>query len=117
MGARADKLIGGSGADKLVGSAGNDVLKGGAGNDIMDGGPGRDTFVFDDGADVIRDFDGDKLRLDDALWDNTALTKAEVLAFADVVAGDTIFDFGGGNTLIIEDYTDVAGLQAVLTLF
>ncbi len=111
-----DRLDGRGGNDTLVGGKGNDTLIGGKGNDILDGGPGSDTFVFNAGADTIRKFNGDKLNLDDVLWGNTALTKAEVLDFASVVNGDTVFDFGSGNTLTIEDYTDIAGLETVLTI-
>lgn len=52
-----DVLAGGSGNDRLNGGVGNDVLNGGAGDDRMTGGLGIDTFVFNGGADLIRDFD------------------------------------------------------------
>ncbi|PCH73938.1 MAG: hypothetical protein COC12_04450 [Rhodobacteraceae bacterium] len=58
------------------------------------------------------------LALDNALWGGTALTNAQILGFANVVAlTDTVFDFGGGNTLTLENYTDIAALDAVLTVF
>lgn len=52
-----DVLAGGSGNDRLNGGVGNDVLNGSAGDDRMTGGLGIDTFVFNGGADLIRDFD------------------------------------------------------------
>lgn len=112
-----DVLRGRDGDDDLVGGAGRDLLIGGAGNDKLNGGNGIDTFVFDEGHDVIRSFSNDRLKLDDALWNNASLTKAQVLAMATVSGGDTVFDFGGGNTLTIRDYTDIAGLDPLLEIF
>lgn len=112
-----DMLLGGNDDDTLLGDGGNDTLDGGADDDILTGGTGRDTFIYALGADVITDFDGDLLELDDALWGNAALTKAKILDFASVVGSDTVFDFGSGNTLTLEDYTDIAGLSGVLTVF
>ena len=112
-----DDLSGRSGDDYLNGGGGWDTLRGGAGNDILRGGPSRDTFVFDSGQDVIEDFFLDRIRLDDALWGNTSLSRAQILDFASVVAGDTVFDFGGGNTLTLENYTDIAGLETLISTF
>lgn len=122
---KANMIDGGRGVDRIDGRGGNDVLKGGGGNDLIIGGAGndemtgnngRDTFVFNSGADVITDFNNDRLRVDDALWTGN-LSKAQVLALASVVNGDTVFDFGGGNTLTLEDYTDIAGLNPLLSIF
>lgn len=112
-----DTLIGRSGNDRLEGEDGRDTLNGGSGNDILIGGAGRDTFIYNAGADIITDFGtgNDRLRLDDKLWAGT-LTKAQVLAFASHDGTDTTFDFGNGNTLVLENYTDIAGLEAVLTI-
>lgn len=111
-----DFLIGQSGDDLLVSGGGIDKLAGGRGNDTMTGGSARDTFVFNAGHDVITDFGNDRLRLDDALWTGT-LNKAKILEFASVVNGDTVFDFGRGNTLTLEDYTDINGLSPLLSVF
>ena len=59
-------MDGGSGNDKLYGYWGNDTLIGGSGNDTLDGGDGADIFQFsfDDGQDIIKDFnasEGDKI--------------------------------------------------------
>lgn len=116
-GAGRDLLMGEDGNDRLIGGFGPDVLNGGDGDDILIGGGGRDTFVFTAGNDTITRFDDELLRLDDALWGGTTLTKAEILDFAAVVTGDTVFDFGGGNTLTIENYTDIAGLETLISVF
>lgn len=111
-----DLLIGRIGDDRLLGGGGRDTLAGGGGDDVMTGGNARDTFIFNAGTDVITDFDGDRLRISDALWSGT-LSKAQVLDLASVVNGDTVFDFGGGHTLTLEGYTDIAGLNPLLTIF
>lgn len=111
-----DQLSGGPGNDVLSGGSGQDVLHGGTGNDVLTGGKARDTFIFSAGRDTIRDFSGDRLHLDDALWSGT-LTKAQVISrFAAVEGDDLVFSFGGGNTLTLEDYTDINDLAPLLTL-
>ena len=103
------------GADTLNINSGASIR--GNGQPKGDGGAGVDTFFFNKGADVITDFGNDRLRLDDKLWGNTTLTKAEVLDFATVVGADTVFDFGNGNTLTLENYTDIPGLESLLSIF
>lgn len=112
-----DTLSGRGGNDRLEGEDGRDILNGGNGNDLLIGGNDRDIFIFNKGADIIRDFGNgnDGLRLDDKLWNGT-LTKAQVLAFASQDGTNTTFDFGNGNTLVLENYTDIAGLESVLTI-
>lgn len=111
-----DLLFGNDGNDLLVGGAGADILNGGRHNDRMTGGSEIDTFVFNLGSDVITDFNGDKLRLENALWGNAPLTKAQVLSnFASVVSGDTVFQFNGGHNLTIENFTDINSLESVLS--
>jgi Ca2+-binding RTX toxin-like protein len=121
-----DALSGGNGQDRLLGRTGNDVLDGGgardvlaggAGIDVLTGGRGRDTFVFAAGRDTITDFDGDILRLNDALWGNAKLSIAEILDFAEVRGADTVFAFSGGRTLTLENYTDIQGLAGQIEVF
>lgn len=112
-----DVLRGRDGNDDLSGGRGGDTLIGGDGDDRMHGGAGVDTFVYNDGQDVIRDFNNDRLRLDDALWGGANLSKAQVLAMASVSGGNTVFDFGSGNTLTLNNYTDIAGLDPLLEIF
>jgi len=78
---------------------------GGVGGDILFGGRGADVFVFDTeggGADSILDFTSgtDILDLgDDASFDSFA----EIVAAGTQVGLNTVFDFGGGNTLTLEN--------------
>lgn len=115
-----DTMSGGADNDTLIGGGGWDRMMGGSGDDTMTGGMGRDSFVFDGGADVVTDFDAasdaDKLEIDNILWGETAKTKSQVLSYASVVSGDTVFDFGGGNTLTLEGHTDINGLTSLLTI-
>lgn len=110
----SDILIGAEGNDTLNGGAGRDRLVGGAGDDLLIGGAGRDTFVFDGGHDVIADFDADRLILDRSLWTGTAPEKSSVLDMASIANGDTIFDFGDGNSLTLSGYADIAALEALV---
>ncbi|GLK78210.1 hypothetical protein GCM10008171_34640 [Methylopila jiangsuensis] len=100
----ADKLYGRAGNDELDGGAGDDVLDGGAGNDELEGGSGRDLFVYGAGRDEIDDFSlgEDRIQLDSGLG---VKSFSALMAKARAVDGgeDTLFDFGGGNTLLLED--------------
>ncbi|MEP2655061.1 MAG: hypothetical protein ABJH07_04760 [Sedimentitalea sp.] len=115
----SDRLFGRGHDDVLRGGGGSDRLAGGGGDDFLTGGGGHDTFVFGLGDDVITDFGNgnDRLKLNDALWGNANLNTAQILDFANVANGDTVFDFGGGNTLTLEDYTDISGLGPDLLTF
>ena len=83
----------------------------------MTGGADVDTFVYSRGNDTVTDFDGDMLRLNDVLWGEAALSVSQVLDFAEVQNGDTVFDFGNGHTLTLENYTDIAGLSDQINIF
>jgi len=105
-----DELGGGAGNDDLWGGDGTDILRGGSGDDTLGGGAGADTFVFADGFDndrVVGFTDNtDRLQLNDNLWTGT-LTAAQVVAgFASVSGSDTVFDFGGGDVLVVAGITD-----------
>ena len=41
----------------------------------------------------------------------------DAMAFASVSDGDTVFDFGGGNTLTLDGVTDFAAIEAAIGLF
>lgn len=121
----ADDLIGASGEDDIYGGAGNDTLtgggkadklSGGADNDTLSGGGAKDVFVFDAGQDIVTDFVADYLHIDDILWGGTALSVAQVLDFASAAGQDTVFDFGSGNTLTLQDYTNIPGLETQITI-
>lgn len=104
-----DVVYGGwGGHDVIDGGTGNDYMHGGHFNDTYTGGGagGADTFVFTQHADTITDFDasegGDQIVFDDALWGGGgARTDAQLLAYASVVGGDLVFDFGYGQTLTL----------------
>lgn len=129
-GSGADRLQGGNGDDMLLGGYGRDlawtgkagrsdadVLEGEAGNDILTGGAGRDTFVFNAGADRMTDFciEADNLVLDDALWSGTRSAARIIDDFAIVTDSDILFDFGGGNTLTLQDIGSTAGLDHIIS--
>ncbi len=122
-GGGADRLSGGTGRDFLAGGQGKDVLKGGLGRDVLNGGrgddrllggggkdklkggKGADTFVFapGDGRDRIVDFQDDIDQLD--LRENGFAGLTDALNRATNVNGDTLFDFGAGDTLLVKDIT------------
>ncbi len=127
-----DTLSGGKGNDSLLGQSGNDVLKGengrdtlngGADDDMLTGGAGADTFVFgaNGGADTITDFNdrqGDHLNLAPAIWGGDGYqSAAEVVArFADVVGNDIVFDFENGQTITLQNVTNLSAVAEVLTI-
>lgn len=108
----ADMLSGDAGNDILLGLAGFDVLDGGTGNDILTGGAGRDTFIFQDGRDVITDFTDnvDQITLNARALGDADMMISDVIALGRVVGGDAVFDFGNGDVLILEGFSDIAAL-------
>jgi VCBS repeat-containing protein len=103
-----DTLIGGAGIDTLTGGAGHDTLIGGTGNDELTGGSGLDSFVFapGDGADIITDFSltDDKLSLFGVDFGGDFDTwKQQHISLTN--AGETLIDFGGGNTITLHGVT------------
>ena len=126
-----DTLLGGRGRDQLLGGTGNDSLNGGGfsdilngqeGNDTYTGGSGEDQFFFqaNHGADRILDFQDnqDTLLIDDILWAGAGtLTVSQVLStFGSVSGGNTVLDFGGGNSITIEGVTSLSLLANDITL-
>lgn len=119
-GAGNDTLDGGAGADVLRGGAGKDALNGAAGTDRLNGGEGADSFVFGRkyGFDRIEDFnlrEDDRLVLDRALVEGvklsaTSLTSKIMSQVAKVTADGVLFDFGGGDKLLLEGLTSTKGL-------
>jgi len=104
-GAGNDTVNGGGGNEVIYGEAGSDSLIGGIGNDTLWGGADADQFVFAAGcgADLVGDFedDIDTLVLDDALWGGGLSIVQVIAAYASVIVSDTVFDFGGGNTVTL----------------
>ncbi len=139
-GVEADNIDGGADADKLYGDLGSDTIRGGAGSDMLYGGDGRDrlqggteadvisggldldTFVFmnGDGADRITDYSvkaKEVLLLDDALWGGAAMTKTQMVkAYAKVVSGSVVFNFGDGDMLTLTGVKSVEGIAALIDI-
>lgn len=112
-GTGSDEIYGGKHADTLKGGSGSDLLNGGKGNDKLTGGAGADTFVFKVGADRIFDFanDQDTILIGSDLVGGAHVTTAEVLAMGQIIDGNAVFDFGDGNSLQIDDVTNLSVLE------
>jgi len=78
---------------------------------------GADSFVFNEGDDVIQDFqvNVDNIILDSGLWGGAALSTDEVIGFATAQADSVVFDFGGGNTLTVLGITDIGVLGSSIS--
>ncbi|MEX0339671.1 MAG: M10 family metallopeptidase [Arenibacterium sp.] len=113
--AGADRLMGDQGRDVLMGGGGRDRLDGGGGDDVMTGGRGTDSFVFSGGADLIRDFAGDRLLIDTKLITGVDAV-ADVVSLADVLTRKTVFDFGKGDVLTLRGSFDLVELEASIFL-
>jgi glucose/arabinose dehydrogenase len=113
----ADRLFGGEQNDTISGGRGRDVLRGGIGDDSLSGGASADAFIFgqDGGHDTIGDFaDGvDTIRLRSDLGVSDA---DQALALATESNGDVIFNFVGGEILVVLGTTKAA-LQDDITVF
>ncbi|SDB16686.1 pre-peptidase C-terminal domain-containing protein [Bauldia litoralis] len=120
-----DTLYGGAGDDDLRGGLGADTLGGGEGDDTLLGGLGPDVFIYrdGDGTDRIGDFVGDLT----FLWwtipgDVISLDVEGITSFAALVdtayrdGRDTVFDFGGGDKLVVAK-TRLSSLDADDFLF
>ncbi len=132
-------MIGHGGANMLDGDNGDDTLDGRGGNDTLTGGDDSDTFIFGDGydQDTITDFnDAGADQVDASGADFDTLAKFDALAASgggndnlvddgdsdsgidvDLVGGNLVIDFGGGDTLTLVDQTGLASSDFVLTGF
>ncbi len=116
-----DVLRGGAGRDRLWGEDGADVLAGGAGDDWLSGGDRADRFVFaaGGGRDTVTDlsrFSGDRLVLDDNLWDGRMTAQQIVNTFAEVRNGDIVLSFDAATELRLDGITNVQGLAGLIVL-
>ena len=120
-----DVLRGGGGDDLLEGGGSQDRLTGGAGNDRLSGGAHGDTFVFGDGpigADVVTDFEdgSDSIELSAALLNGespvSTTAQAVLEAYASVTDGNTVLDFGGGNSITLVGVTDTSLLVEEISI-
>ncbi len=112
--------------DQITGDLHANRLAGGHGADTLTGGGGDDRFVFalGDGADTVTDFAAG-IHTDDRI-DLTAFhaTFANVLAHASQSGANTVFNFGGGDTLTLQNVVktalsaeDFAGLKVTRSDF
>lgn len=110
----ADRIWGGAGADVLIGRGGSDLLSAGPGDDGIHGGGGDDTLLGGSGADqfffrsgydrdAVQDFavGTDTLVLNDDLWRGSLTADDVIDRFASLRAGDAVFDFGGGDRIML----------------
>ncbi len=109
-GGNGDTLRGGGGNDLLRGQDGFDQLDGGVGNDTLTGGAQLDDFIFGAGyeADLVTDFanDVDELHLNDNLWGGGLTAQQVVSTYATVSTGNTVFDFGNGDVLTVNNISN-----------
>ena len=98
-----DTILGSSASDFLDGGNGNDTLNGLGGSDSLTGEGGADTFNYADGggADTITDFNRAQGDTIDVRGVAGIATFADIQSRATVNAGNTVVDFGGGNTLTL----------------
>jgi Ca2+-binding RTX toxin-like protein len=102
-GLAADSLAltedGGDGDDVLIGSDGDDILDGGNGDDVLLGGLGVDIFL--NGEISIQDFQAGVDKLDFSGVAGAASFEW-VMAHAQEVGGNVVFDFGAGEQMTLQ---------------
>ena len=105
----ADVILGDDNANTLDGRDGNDRIDGRGGADTLTGGNGSDTFVYADGggADTITDFDRSQGDTIDLTGLSGIFTFADVQSKSTLSAGNTIINFGSGNTLTLIGVTSL----------
>ncbi|MEP3892218.1 MAG: calcium-binding protein [Hellea sp.] len=100
-----DSMTGSSGNETLFGNGGDDYLNGAGGNDTLIGGAGTDSYGYNTGsggADVISNGFSTASEVIYILGGDPAFdTFAELMAIGADYVGNSLFDFGGGNTLTI----------------
>ncbi len=111
-----DRLYGGDDGDRLVGGNGRDTIYGEAGDDTITGGAQDDRFIYaaGGGVDAITDFTSGAASAEVILitgFGAAVDTFAEALSFATEIGADVVFDFGGGDGLLLKNVT-LAGLDA-----
>ncbi len=96
-----DEISGGAGRDRIFGNSGDDILIGGADNDVLTGQFGADRFVHapGDGRDIVTDFDATADILD--LTGHGFTRTADAFAQAADTADGLLFDFGGGDAVLL----------------
>ena len=92
-------IIGNSGANRLDGEGGDDLLRGLGGNDVF-------VFAENYDNDTINGFQDnvDEIDLTDFNFANVAAATSSAIQ----VGSDVAFNFGGGDTLVVENTTIAA---------
>ena len=105
----ADAIFGDDNANALEGRDGDDRLNGRGGADTLTGGNGADTFIYADGsgADTIADFNRAQGDLIDVSGVAIIASFSDIQSRATVVGGNTLINFGGGNTLTLAGVTSI----------
>ena len=112
-----DSIHGSNDDDILLGNGGADYLDGGFGNDTLIGGAGIDSFgysVENGQADVINGFfvANEVIFILDTFGGESGPADFDsLIAIASDAGANTIFDFGGGNTLTLVG-VNIADLSA-----
>jgi Ca2+-binding RTX toxin-like protein len=99
-----DRLYGEAGADTMIGGGSKDWLTGGDGNDSVNGGGGSDIFIFraGDDADTFTHFINGYDKMDLTAMN---LSFTQVRALAHQSGADVVIDFGGGDSITIDNFT------------
>ena len=85
----------------IIGNKSSNRIEGGGGTDILTGDAGADNFVYIGGQTTITDYneaDFDVVSVDPSLLRDEAM-----MSFGALVEGDAVYDFGGGNTLVLQN--------------
>ena len=94
----------GNGLDNvIIGNDGVNRLDGGMGDDTLTGGLGADVFMFNPGSgqDVVTDFSATQRDLIHVKAYSHGVVGGGGIVLSQV-GGDTLIDFGGGNTVLID---------------
>lgn len=126
----ADVLNGGAGNDKLDARAQADQLSSGIGDDTLDGGKdaetltgglGADHLVFDKlkGHDRVPDFttaEGDRIEFATKIGNRNMSVTDFIAAYAKVEGDQSVFQMPMGDTLQIDQPTDLGALASFVDL-
>ena len=99
-----DKEINAYGSNEdniIIGNESSNRIEGGGGTDILTGDAGADNFVYIGGHTTITDYS--EVDLDVVSVDPGLLRDEAMMSFGALVEGDAVYDFGGGNRLVLQN--------------